>query len=182
MRKIKLPGINLKGVGGKLKDGFHHLSLGSFRQIFEKIDQLGIKKGVDELGVDRFINQCALLAAGSGLITGVGGAATMAVGLPLDMINLITQQFRVTLAITYYKTGNYQLRFDDFFKILTTSVQGDAGITVTKAAMEEVAKKVMINMGSKATRRLVPVVGAVIGGAANYLFIKNIGDSLKNSN
>jgi hypothetical protein len=180
MRKIKLSDINLKKIRLKFKEGFHNASEGSFRQIFGRINQLGIKQGVDQLGLDKFINQCALLAAGSGIITGAGGPATMAVGVPLDIINLITQQFRVTLAVTYYKTGNYQVSFDEFFKLLTTSMKGDVGITVTKTAMDEVAQKLMVNMGAKATRRLVPVVGAVIGGSANYFFIKRIGESLKN--
>ena len=180
MRKIKLSDINLKKVRLKFKEGFHNASEGSFRQIFGRINQLGIKQGVDQLGLDKFINQCALLAAGSGIITGAGGPATMAVGVPLDIINLITQQFRVTLAVTYYKTGNYQVSFEEFFKLLTTSMKGDVGITVTKTAMDEVAQKLMVNMGAKTARRLVPVVGAVIGGSANYFFIKRIGESLKN--
>lgn len=179
MRKIKLSDINLKKVRLKFKEGFNNASEGSFRQIFGRINQLGIKQGVDQLGLDKFINQCALLAAGSGIITGAGGPATMAVGVPLDIINLITQQFRVTLAVTYYKTGNYQVSFEEFFKLLTTSMKGDVGITVTKTAMDEVAQKLMVNMGAKAARRLVPVVGAVIGGSANYFFIKRIGESLK---
>lgn len=180
MRKVNLSDINLKVAKLKFKEGFNKASVGGFRQIFDRINQLGIKRGVDQLGLDKFINQCALLAAGSGVITGAGGAATMAVGVPLDMINLITQQFRVTLAVTYYKTGNYHVDFEEFFKLLTRSMKGDVGITVTKTAMDEVAQKLMVNMGAKAARRLVPVVGAVIGGSANYFFIKRVGESLKN--
>lgn len=179
MYKLKLPQINLKPFKATLKDGFTQLSKGGFQQIFNRIDQLGIKKGVDQLGLDKFINQCALLAAGSGLITGAGGATTMLIGVPLDMINLITQQFRVTLAVSYYHTGDYEIRFEDFFKIVASSLKVDTGVTVTKNIMEEVAEKLMINIGSKTAERLVPVVGAVIGGSANYMFIKRIAQTLK---
>jgi hypothetical protein len=179
MRTIKLPKINLQKMRAGLKESFNNLSKGGFRKIFNHIDQLGIKKGVDEMGIDKFINQCALLAAGSGVITGAGGITTMLVGVPLDMINLITQQFRVTLAISYHNTGTYKVTFADFFKLVASSLKVDAGVTITKNVMEEVAEKLMINIGSKTAERLVPVVGAVIGGAANYLFIKRIASSLQ---
>ncbi|QNL49385.1 hypothetical protein H8S90_22080 [Olivibacter sp. SDN3] len=179
MRKLKLPHISFKKIKGRFNTGAHQFSVDIFRHIFDKIDQLGIKKGVDQLGLDKFINQCAFLAAGSGVITGVGGISTIAVGVPLDMANVIAQQFRVNLAVTYSKTGNYQMRFDEFFAMLTDSLKGNTGITVTKKAMEEVAEKLMLNMGAKTTSRLVPIVGAVIGGSANYLFIKRVAASLK---
>ncbi len=189
MRKLKLPDINfgrmqmpalqLDKLRTRLKDGTARLAKGGFQQIFNRIDQLGIKKGVDQLGLDKFINQCALLAAGSGLITGAGGIATMAIGVPLDMVNLITQQFRVTMAVSYYHTGRYELRFEDFFKIVAASLKVDTGMTLTKNLMEEVAEKLMINVGSKTAERLVPVVGAVIGGSANYLFIKKVAASVR---
>lgn len=182
MRNIKWPNIGIRTTKAKIKQGFSSLSETSFRHIFDKIDQLGIKKGVDQLGLDSFVNQCALLAASSGIITGAGGVATMAVGVPLDLINMITQQFRVTLAISYSRTGNCEVRFDEFFKLAAISIKGDAGVALTKTAMEDVAQRLMINMGAKTAKRLVPVVGAVIGGSANYFYIKQIASSLRNTN
>jgi hypothetical protein len=174
-----LPNFNLDKFKADFKQGFKNLAKGGFKNIYGHIDQLGIKKGVDELGIDKFVNQCALLAAGSGALAGAGGLATMLVGVPLDMINLVTQQFRVTLAITYHQTGRYELKFNDFFKIVASSLKVDAGVTITKNVMEEVAEKLLINLGSKTAERLVPVVGAVIGGSANYLFIKRIARQLR---
>ncbi|MBS7563945.1 hypothetical protein KHS38_05965 [Mucilaginibacter sp. Bleaf8] len=172
MPKIKLPQFGFNSAKLKLKDSLQQLTQGGLQQIYNKIDQLSVKKGVDELGIDKFITQCALLAAGSGAITGIGGGATMLIGVPLDMINLITQQFRVTMAIAYHQTGKYQLRFDDFFKILASSLKVDAGMTVSKNVMEQVAEKLLLNIGTKTAERLLPIVGAVIGGTTNYLFIK----------
>lgn len=178
MRPITLPSFNLQKAKDNFKDGFSQLSEGGFKKIFNQIDQLGIKKGVDQLGIDKFITQCALLAAGSGAISGVGGLTTMLIGVPLDFINLITQQFRVTLAISYHHTGSYNIKFNDFFKIVASSLKVDAGMAVSKNVMEEVAEKLMLTLGSKTARRLVPVVGAVIGGSANYLFIKRVAESV----
>ena len=35
-----------------------------FRRVYKSINQYGIKKGVDEMGIDAFIEHCARLAAG----------------------------------------------------------------------------------------------------------------------
>jgi len=171
--------INFKKVKRNIQGSFKELAAGGFKQIFNQIDQLNIKKGVDAMGIDKFINQCALLAAGSGLITGVGGVGTMLVGTPLDVINIITQQFRVTLAISYHNTGKYKISFDDFFKIVASSVKADTKLAISKNIMEEVAEKILMNLGSKLSRRLVPVAGGVIGGTINYLFIKGLANELR---
>lgn len=176
---FKLPKINYDKIKVDLKDAFAKLSEGGFEKIFKGIDQLNVKKGVDAMGIERFINQCAFLAAGSGAITGAGGITTMLIGVPIDFINLITQQFRVTMGITYYHTGEYRIDFSDFIKIVASSLKVDAKMSVSKTIMEEVAEKLLINIGSKTAERLVPVVGAVIGGTANYLFIKRMAATLK---
>jgi hypothetical protein len=174
--------FNFDKLKADVKQGVKNLAKGGFKNIYSHIDQLGIKKGVDELGINKFVNQCALLAAGSGAMAGAGGLTTMLVGAPLDMINLVTQQFRVTLAINYHYTGRYELKFNDFFKIVASSLKVDAGVTVTKNVMEEVAEKLLINLGSKTAERLIPVVGAVIGGSANYMFIKRVARQLREAN
>jgi hypothetical protein len=179
MRAITLPKFDLQKATANFREGFNQLSSGGFQKIFDQIDQMGIKKGVDQMGIDKFINQCALLAAGSGVITGAGGITTMLIGVPLDIINLITQQFRVTLAVSYHNTGSYKFSFNEFFKIVASSLKVDTGMAMSKTVMEEVAQKLLLTVGSKTARRLVPVVGAVIGGTANYLFIKRMADSVR---
>lgn len=180
--KMNLPSlkrVNFKKMRTDISKGFKNLAEGGFKQIFNQIDQLGIKKGVDTMGIDKFINQCALFAAGSGVATGMGGIGTMLIGTPLDVINLITQQFRVTLAISYHNTGKYKISFEEFFKIVASSVKADTKLAISKNVMEEVAEKILMNLGSKATRRLVPFVGGVIGGTVNYLFIKGVAKDLR---
>jgi hypothetical protein len=171
--------IRFKKIGSDIKSQALKLSQEGFKQIFDRIDQLNIKKGVDKMGLDKFIKQCACLAAGSGVISGSGGLLTMAVGIPLDFVNLLTQQFRVTMAIMYYNRGSYQISFDEFMSLIATSLKVDAGITISKTMMESVAEKLLIVFGTRTAERLIPIVGAVIGGGTNYLFIKRMAKSVK---
>jgi len=156
-----------------------HLSHDGFKQIFDHIDQLNIKKGVDRLGLEKFIEQCAYLAAGSGVISGSGGIFTMVIGMPIDFINLITQQFRITMAIMYYNKGTYELDFNDFMTLIATSLKVEASVALTKTMMEGVAEKMLLLLGTRTAERMVPVIGAAIGGTANYLFIKRMARMVK---
>jgi len=174
--------INIKEFSADIKKQAGELAQTGFRQVFEHIDQLKIKKGVDALGIDKFINQCAWLAAGSGVVAGSGGIITMLAGLPLDVANLITQQFRVTMAVMYHQRGDYHFTFDEFMAFVATSLKVEAGVAVSKTMMEGVAEKLLLLVGSRTAERLVPVVGAAIGGTANYLFIKRMAKSVKEMN
>lgn len=171
--------IPFKKARTDIKKYVDTLSHDGFRHIFDNIDQLSIKKGVDKNGLDKFINQCAYMAAGSGAIAGSGGITTMLVGMPVDFVNLITQQFRVTMAVMYYTKGSYRIGFDEFMVLVATSFKIEAGVAVTKTMMEGIAEKLLLAFGVRAAERLVPVVGAVIGGTANYLFVKRMALKVK---
>lgn len=181
MLKLSMSSFSPKNISSELRKGIKRLSTGGFKQIFSRIDQLGIKNGVDKLGIDRFINQCAYMAAGSGLVTGIGGLSSLLIGVPLDVINLITQQFRVTLAISYHQTGSYKINFEDFFRIVASTVKADAKLALSKNIMEEVAEKLVLTLGSKTSQRLVPIVGGLVGGTVNYFFIKGVAKTLLNN-
>jgi hypothetical protein len=171
--------LTVKKASGYVKESFQDLSHEGFKKIFENINLYGIKKSVDKRGIDGFINHCARLAAGTGAIAGSGGALTMIASLPVDVVNNITQQFRVTLAIIYHNRGTYQISFDEFMKIVATSMKVEAGIAITKTMLEEIAEKLLLKMGSKTAGRLIPIFGAAIGGTANYLFIKGVAKAVK---
>ena len=170
---------SLKQIGTDIKHYSEQLTHDGFKQVFDHIDQLNIKKGVDKLGLDKFINQCAIMAAGSGAISGSGGVLTMVIGMPVDVLNLITQQFRVTMAIMYHNRGSYQMGFDEFMKLVAISFKVETGIALSKTMMESIAEKIILNLGVRTAERLVPVVGAVIGGTTNYMFIKRMAKSVK---
>jgi hypothetical protein len=169
----------LNNAISNIRLGFNDLQQDTFKRVFTHIDQLGVKQGVDKMGLNRFIEQCARLSATTGVISGGGGALTMAVGIPFDFLNMMTQQIRVTLGIIYYHRGTYQIGFDEFLSIMAAALQVEAGIAITKSVLERGAERMMVRMGSKTAGRLIPVVGAVIGGATNYLFIKRMAESVK---
>src|SRR5471030_1479480 len=167
MRNNSMKPFKFKNIQAGLKQQVTNLSTRGFKQIFDHIDQLNIKKGVDKMGLDKFIDQCAYLAAGSGVISGSGGMLTMIVGMPIDFVNLLTQQFRVTMAIMYHNRGDYKIGFPEFIALIATSLKVDAGVTITKTMMEGVAEKLLMLVGTRTAERMVPVVGAIIGGTAN---------------
>jgi hypothetical protein len=150
-----------------------------FRRVYESINLYGIKKGVDEMGIDAFIEHCARLAAGTGAVTGLGGPVTFLIGIPADMINNLTQQFRVTLGVIYHRRGTYNIAFDEFMSIVAISVGVEAGLIMTRGVLEHIAERLFVRMGARAGGRLIPLVGAVVGGTTNYFFIKGVGRSVK---
>lgn len=150
-----------------------------FRKVFESINQHGIKRGVNAMGLDGFIQHCARLSAGTGAVTGMGGTVSLLVGMPFDVINNITQQFRVTLAVIYDRRGSYEVGFDEFMSIVAVSLGVEAGLVMTRSLLENTAEHLLVRMGAKAGGRLIPVAGAFIGATTNYIFIKSIGASVK---
>jgi hypothetical protein len=171
---INMKPFAYRKVSAALRSQVISLSGLGFKQIFDRIDQLNIKNGVDKMGLDRYIEQCAVLAATSGAISGSGGMFTMLIGVPVDMVNLISQQFRVTMAVMYHNQGTYRFGFEEFMMMVATSLKVEANIALTKTMMESVAEKLLLMLGTRAAERLVPIVGAVIGGTTNYIFIKRV--------
>jgi hypothetical protein len=152
----------------------------AFQGIFEHIQHDGIKKGVDQKGIDKFIGECAGLAAASGFASGVGGVATMVVGVPVDVINNIIQQFRVTLAVIYVRKGSYTVpSFKDFMKIVGMSVGVEVGAVATRAVLVTIAGQLLTRMTASTAAKAIPLLGGVIGAVVNYGFIKAIGASMK---
>ena len=152
----------------------------AFQRVFEHIEHDGIKKGVDEKGIDKFINECAMLAGITGFASGVGGFATMIVGVPVDVINNIVQQFRVTLAVIYIKKGSYTVpSFKDFMKIVGMSVGVEVGAVFTQAVLVTIAGQILTRMTASTAAKAIPLLGGAIGAGVNYGFIKAIGASLK---
>lgn len=156
-----------------------NISQNGFKRLFTHVDQLSVKQQVDRMGLDKFIEHCARMAAVSGAVAGSGGLFTVALGIPLDLVNLVSQQIRVTLGIIYCTRGAYEITFDEFLSIMATALQVEAGIAITKNILERGSERVMLRLGTKTAGRLIPVVGAAIGGATNYLFIKRMATSIK---
>jgi hypothetical protein len=155
------------------------LAFYGFRKVFDSINQHGIQNGVDRMGLDAYIEHCARLAASTGAISGMGGAVTVIVGIPADLFNNLAQQFRVTLGIIYARRGKYTVSFEELMSVVGVSLGLEAGLLLTREILENLAERLLLRMGAKAGGRLVPVIGAVVGGTTNYLFIKSVGASVK---
>jgi hypothetical protein len=151
----------------------------AFRRVFDRVDKEAVRRGVDEMGLNGFIKHCARLAATTGFVSGIGGVATAVIGVPADMLNCLTQQFRVTLGVIYAKTGDCEVSFEDFMAIVAISIGLEAGVIITKSVLIRIAERLLVRMSERTAARIVPILGAAIGGTMNYYFIKGIGASLK---
>jgi hypothetical protein len=170
---------DLKQMVSNIRLDFEDKTQEGFKKLFTNVDQLKVKQSVDRLGIDKFIEHCARMAAVSGAIAGGGGAITVAIGIPLDLVNLISQQIRVSLGIIYYSRGAYEITFDEFLSIMAAALQVEAGVAITKGVLERMSEKLMMRLGSRTASRLIPIIGGAIGGTANYLFIKRMAESVK---
>jgi hypothetical protein len=170
---------NLKNMVSAIRLNIDDASQEGFKRLFTHVDQLSVKRNVDKMGLDKFIEHCARMAAVSGAISGGGGIITIAVGIPLDLVNLVSQQIRVTLGIIYSTRGAYEITFDEFLSIMAAALQVEAGVAITKNILERGSERLLLRMGTKTATRLIPIVGGAIGGATNYLFIKRMAKAIK---
>lgn len=170
---------SIKKMVSSIRLDLEDMSQDGFKKLFTHVDQFSVKQSVDKLGLDKFIEHCARMAAVSGAIAGGGGALTIAVGIPLDLVNLLSQQIRVSLGIIYYTRGAYEISFDEFLSIMAAALQVEAGVAITKNVLEKLSERMMVRLGSKTAGRLIPIVGGAIGGFTNYLFVKRMAESIK---
>ena len=151
----------------------------SFKFIHENLDGFSISKHVEKKGIDNYINYCAGLAATTGVITGFGGGITLLLGLPADIANTISQQFRVTLAVIYNKTGRYKIKFSEFMKIVGLSIGIEVGFHSLQVLTIKIAQEIAKKIASRGFGRVIPILGGVVGGSMNFVFIKSIGTALQ---
>ena len=64
-------------------------------------------------------------------------------------------------------------------KLVAASLRVEAGVAITKTMMEGIAEKMLRIFGTRTAERLIPVIGAAIGGTTNYLFIKRMAVMVK---
>jgi hypothetical protein len=149
-----------------------------FSKFYEKLDDLDIRGKVDKDGLDRFVKECAMVSGAVGAATGLGGIATTIIGVPIELTNNIFQQFRVTLAVIYHRTGQYKPTFNEFMKIVGMSLGVEVGAILTHAILSRIATALLTRMAAKTALRAIPLLGSVVGAGTNYLFIVGIGKAL----
>jgi EcsC family protein len=168
-----------------------------FRSLFEEIDTDKIQKEVEEMKQSApdyrplrharmLARRTAIRCAAAGAVTGIPGGAFAIGALGADLAYLVYQQFRLIVGIAaiygYAPTGRE--RFAEALSCLAFSSGvgiGKQGIaTVLGSATVEggvVAERIGVRMVRERLARLVPFVGAVSGGALNYVSVRAVGRS-----
>ena len=63
--------------------------------------------------------------------------------------------------------------------IVAISIGVEAGAMITKSVLTGIAERLLVHLSERTAARVIPILGAAIGGTTNYLFIKGIGATLK---
>jgi len=166
-----------------------------FRSLFEEIDTAKIKHDVITLRsaqpdfdpvdlANTLARRTALRCAAAGAMTGLPSGFLALGTLGADLGYLIFQQFRLILAVAtiYGYEPSHRERFNEALSCLAYSSGvgiGKHGIaTMLESASAEggiVAEKIGARFARERMARIVPFVGALSGGALNYLAVRAVG-------
>ncbi|HKB80848.1 MAG TPA: EcsC family protein [Thermoanaerobaculia bacterium] len=166
-----------------------------FRSLFEEIDTEKIRADVDVLkaGAPEFeavdhahllVRRTALRCAAAGAVTGIP-SGLLAVGtLGADLAYLVHQQFRLIIGIAtiYGLEPTHRARFGEALTCLAYASGvgiGKQGIaTLLESATVEggmIAEKIGARFVRERLTKVIPIVGAVSGGALNYISVRAVG-------
>ena len=168
-----------------------------FRSLFEDIDTEKIQEEIEELKASApeyrpvrharaLARRTALRCAAAGAVTGLPGGALAIGALGADLAYLVYQQFRLILGIAaiYGHAPTARERFTEAVSCLAYSSGvgvGKQGLaTVLGSATMEggaVAERIGARMVRERLARIVPIVGAVSGGALNYVSVRAVASS-----
>ena len=149
----------------------------------------------------KVISRRSLKAGGIGTISGLGGMMTMPIALPSDLYYTFRVQARMVLALAYIY--GWDIHDEDTITDILLVMSGNAGINalknggikvgqefakkgvqkfITREMMKKINKvlsrKIITKAGEKSLTsftKLVPFVGAPIGGTFNYFGTMGIG-------
>ena len=159
-----------------------------FRSLFEEIDTEKIRAEVEAMRVNApefdaadhaktLVRRTAIRCAAAGVMTGIP-SGLLAIGtLGADLAYLVFQQFRLIIGIAaiYGHEPHGRERFAEALSCLAYSSGvgiGKQGIaTVLESATIEggiVAEKIGARFARERLMKMVPIVGALSGGALNY--------------
>jgi uncharacterized protein (DUF697 family) len=166
-----------------------------FRSLFEEIDTAKIKQDVIALResqpdfdpvdlANTLARRTALRCAAAGAMTGLPSGLLALGTLGADLGYLVFQQFRLVLAVAtiYGYEPSHRERFNEALSCIAYGSGvgiGKQGIaTVLESASVEggvVAEKIGARFAKERIARIVPFVGAVSGGALNYVAVRAVG-------
>lgn len=166
-----------------------------FRSLFEEIDRDKIRRDVEALKaatpdfqpIDHarlLVRRTAIRCAAAGAVTGLPSGLLAVGGLGADLAYLIYQQFRliVGIATIYGNEPSHRARFSEAISCLAYASGvgiGKQGIaTILESATIEggaVAEKIGARVVRERLAKIVPFVGALSGGALNYMSVRAVG-------
>lgn len=165
-----------------------------FKSLFEEIDTEKLKAEVDDLkarapGFDPvhhaevLSRRTALRCAATGAMSGLPSGLMAVVILGADVAYLVFQQFRLILGIAtvYGHEPNSRERFNEALACLAYG----SGVTLGKGGLAAMLESVTIEGGllaeklgtrflSERMSKMIPMIGAVSGGALNYFAVRAV--------
>jgi EcsC protein family len=166
-----------------------------FRSLFEEIDTDKLRREVDALKADSpefepaaharvLIRRTALRCAAAGAVTGLPSGLVAIGTLGADLAYLIFQQFRLILGVAtiYGHEPTHRERFNEAVSCLVFGSGvgvGKQGIAAALGSATLEGGMIAERIGEKFVRdrlaKVVPFVGAISGGALNYLAVRTVG-------
>ena len=142
-----------------------------------------------EKACKEMLNKQMIKCTTSGVVSGLGGIITLPVAVPANIANVLYVQMRM-IACCAYMAG-YDLKSDQTQTLVYACLAGVAVNQILKKAGIKLGEKVLISINKKIGFRLitkfgntgivnlgklVPGVGAVVGGGLDYLETKIIAE------
>jgi len=166
-----------------------------FRSLFEEIDTEKLRREVETLKAAApefepaeharmLIRRTAIRCAAAGAVTGLPSGLVAIGTLGADLAYLIFQQFRLILGVAtiYGQEPTHRERFHEALSCLAYVSGVGIGKQVTATVLESATVEggaVAEKIGEKFVRdrlaKVVPFVGALSGGALNYLAVRAVG-------
>lgn len=152
---------------------------------------------------NRFIDSNRLMATGSGALMGFPGGLLMLATIPADISALTYYAFRTISGIA--QSYGFETRSEEGRAIALLLFAGASGIEsieiagsqvllsslsrnilskpyrdfVTKELVKRIAMELSKSIARQGASRIVPVLGSVVGGTANYIFMSNLAERSK---
>lgn len=167
-----------------------------FRSLFEEIDTEKLRADIDTLKENapedfephelaRMLSRrTAIRCAAAGAVTGLP-SGLLAIGtLGADLGYLVFQQFRLILGVAtiYGHEPTHRERFNEALQCLAYASgvglgKSGVGMLMESATIEGgvVAEKIGSRILKERLAKVIPVIGAVSGGALNYVAVRAVG-------
>lgn len=153
---------------------------------------------------DKFINDNRTMATGSGAVMGLPGGLFMLATIPADLSALTHYSFKMISGVA--QTYGFETRSEEGRAIALLLYAGAQGIEeikvggemvllssltknllikpyrdlITKRIIYQLAKEIGAGIAQRGVSRVIPLLGSVVGGTANYMFMSTLGVRVKN--